>query len=176
MCLFSYHMRLDEIFWNIWKSFSGNILILHENYGCLLDDGFCLQSLEGRDRNKLCQSVKLFIRIFVFVTLSRESDSYSGRRVLDSSSPDVLVQSSVNSDIFGSHGLLCKLLDFLDSSWGTALVLDTVNKLGKVDCVVPGNQIRFGCSCLCHFGYVSMYSNLQTTMDGPARNAKAQDV
>jgi hypothetical protein len=35
--------------------------------------------------------------------------------------PDELVQSGVNSDILGSHGLLSKLLDLANSLWGLLL-------------------------------------------------------
>jgi hypothetical protein len=84
---------------------------------------FCLQFLEGRNLNKLCQSVKLFVSIFVFITLLRKSYTGPGGWVLDTGGPDVLVQSSVNRNILGSHGLLSKLENFLDRPWSKALEL-----------------------------------------------------
>ncbi len=80
------------------------------------------QSLEGRNLNNLCQSVKLSVSIFVFITLSQKSYTDPVGWVLDTS-PDVLVQSSVNTNILGSHGLLSKLENFLDRPWSKALEL-----------------------------------------------------
>jgi hypothetical protein len=111
---------------------------------CSINHTFRLQSLEGRDLDKLCQSVKLFIGIFVFVTLSRKTHTDSGRWVLDTSGPDVLVQTSIDSDILCCHGLLSKLADFLDCSWGTTFELLRVDALGNVDGVIPCHQIGFG--------------------------------
>lgn len=98
---------------------------------CLgLNDALCLKSLERRDLNELCESVKLFIGIFVFITLSRKSDTDSGGWLFDTSAPDELVKSGIDSDILGSHGLFSKLANFLDCPWRTALELLLVNAFG----------------------------------------------
>ncbi len=108
------------------------------------NDTLCLQTLEGRHLYELCQCVKLLSGIFIVVTLSGKSNTNSGWRVLDSGRPYMLVQSSVDSNILSSHGLLCEFADFLDRPRCSALVLLLVNKLGKLNGVIPGDKVGLG--------------------------------
>ena len=110
-----------------------------------------MQALEAGNINKLSPSVKLFVRIFVFIALSGKSHSDSGWGVLDPGSPNELVQFRVNSDIFGSHGLLCKLSNFLDRSRCSILELLLVYALRQVDGVIPSYQVGLGGRRLDHF-------------------------
>ncbi len=113
---------------------------------------FSLESLEASYFNKLCNSVQLFFSIFVFVSLSTKTNSYTRRDVSDTSAPDVFVQLRVNSYILSSHCFSCKLLDFLNGTRCLSLKGNLVSTLGEVDSVITRYEIWFLCSwcVLCH--------------------------
>ena len=61
------------------------------------------------------QGVELVDRVFILVPESGQTNSHPEGDTSHSLRPDCLVESGVNSDILGSHLLLSKLLDFLNS-------------------------------------------------------------
>ena len=55
--------------------------------------------------------------------------------------PDVLVEPGVDPDVLGSHLLLSKLLDLLDSPGRLVLEPDSMQPLVHVDRVLAGNDL-----------------------------------
>lgn len=62
----------------------------------------------------------------------------------DSLRPDVLVESGLDTDIWGAHGLLGELADLLDGSRSALLETHTVDALVQVDGVVTGHHLIDG--------------------------------
>jgi hypothetical protein len=75
-------------------------------------------TLEGSDRDVGDIRVKLFLGIFVIVTLTGDTDTDTVVSVLNTTSPQSLVQRGIDTDIGGTHSLLSELLDSLDSMRG----------------------------------------------------------
>ena len=126
----------------------GTVLLLHHNL-CSINV-LSLKSLETAHFNQLAKGIKLFISFFVFTALTAHTHSDTGRRVLDSSGPDKLVQTCIQTDVLGSHGLLCKLANLLDRTGCASLELLSLDALGEVDRVVTCDEIRLG-GTLDHF-------------------------
>ena len=61
--------------------------------------------------------IEFLLGIFLVVPLAGDSDTDSPWNAPDTTAPDVLVELHINSDISGSHSLLCKLPDLLDGIW-----------------------------------------------------------
>lgn len=68
---------------------------------------------------------ELLLSTLLVVSLSGDTDTDSVWDTLDTSGPELLVQLRVDTDIRSTHLLLGKLLDLLDSTWGSLLELDT---------------------------------------------------
>ena len=107
-----------------------------------------MKTLEGGNLNELGKGVKLLIGLLVLVALAAESDTDAGGGLANTGGPDVLVELGVDADVLGAHGLLCELLDGLDGAGGTLLEGGLVDHLGKVDGVVPGDEVRLGLALL----------------------------
>lgn len=71
------------------------------------------------------------LSVFFFISSSGDSQSQSEWNTLDTSLPDFLVQSWVQTDFFSTHVQLGELLDFLDGSWSSLLEGNTVQLLKK---------------------------------------------
>jgi len=63
---------------------------------------------------------------------------------LDTLSPDSLVKLGVEANIGGTHGLLSKFNDGLDSPWSTFLERATMHAPVKVDCLFIGSNVFEG--------------------------------
>jgi len=63
---------------------------------------------------------------------------------LDTLSPDSLVKLGVEANIGGTHGLLSKFNDGLDSPWSTFLEGATMHAPVKVDCLFIGSNVFEG--------------------------------
>ena len=108
------------------------------------DNVLCLEFLERANLNELGKCVKRVLGIFILVSLSAQSYSYASGDILDTALPHVLVEGGINTHILGSHGLFGKRADFLHCARSTALKLHLVNPFGKVDCVIPSNNVLLG--------------------------------
>merc|ERR1711917_42327 len=103
-----------------------------------------LELLEGVDWDVSDQSVKFLGRVFVLVSLSVKPGTDSVLNVSDSTFPAGLVQTGVDSDIIGTHGLLGKLSDGINGFWCPVFETDTVDTLVKVDSVFTANNVLDG--------------------------------
>ena len=120
--------------------YTGNTTFSIQSLGVI--DVLGAKTLERINLNQLHESVQFLISLLILVTLSRKAHANTGRWVLDSCGPQVLIQVRVNADILRSHGLGRKGANLLDSTWGLLLELASVNSLGEVDGVVASDQIR----------------------------------
>ena len=62
-------------------------------------------------------SVQFVYGVLILVSLTGKTNTDTERYVTDTLRPEVLVQTSVHTNIRGSHLLLSKLSDFLDGLW-----------------------------------------------------------
>jgi hypothetical protein len=109
--------------------------------GRLLLDDDSLQPLELGSRHDGNVGVQLLFCIFIVVSLSCESESHSVGQVLDTLSPDGVVEGGIKTDIGGSHSLEGELTDSLDCLWGSLLEGCAKDVFVQVDCVVAGNDL-----------------------------------
>lgn len=84
-----------------------------------------LETLGGRNVDGLDVREELLLGVLLVVSLSRDSESHSVGNTLDSSLPQLLVESGVESDVLSTHVELGELLDLLDGSRSSLLELDT---------------------------------------------------
>jgi len=92
----------------------------------------------------LDQCVELFGGVFVFVTLSLETDTDSVWYVTDTLRPDVLVQALVYSVVCCAHHQVGKLHALLDSSRCPLLETNALDSLVHVNGALDGVCILCG--------------------------------
>lgn len=80
-----------------------------------------------------------------------KSNAKSSGDILDTSLPDVVVESWVDSDVLGAHGLDGKLADLLNALGGTLLEGGVMHTGVQVDSVFTGNNVRQGRALLALF-------------------------
>jgi len=75
----------------------------------------------------------------LLVSLARNSDSNSVRKIADSLRPDELVELRINSDVSCSHHLSNPFFDFLESSGGLFLELCAMSQFMYIDSGINGS-------------------------------------
>merc|ERR1719370_2193439 len=83
-------------------------------------------------------------RVLVLVPQPGKPNPHPERDSSDTLSPDGLVQPSVDPHVLGSHLLLSKFLDLLDSPGSFVLEADAVQPLVHVDGVLPRHHLSHG--------------------------------
>lgn len=85
-----------------------------------------LQALGGGNHNWLHVREQWVLGVLLLVSLSGDFQSQSEWNTLDTSLPDLLVQSWVQTHLLSAHVQLGELLDLLDGSWSSLLERDTM--------------------------------------------------
>ena len=123
-----------------------------------------LQTLEGGNLHELGEGVELLAGLLVVVALAAQADAYAGGGLADAGGPNVLVELGVNTDVLGSHGFFGEFLDGLDCAGSALLECRLMNHFGKMDGVIPGDEVGLGLALLAvsggHFDLV-FYSSLK---------------
>ena len=90
------------------------------------------------------QGVKLLLGLLVVVPLAGKADTNPVGNVLDSASPDLLVQAGVHTHVLGAHLRVGELADGLDGLGSALLEGGSVNVLVQVNGVLAGHHILQG--------------------------------
>merc|ERR1719384_2182390 len=122
----------------------------HENrHGNKVFVNLALGDLDVGDKG-----VELVDAVLVLVPEPGEADPHPEGDAPHALGPDGLVQPCVDPHVLGSHLLLCKLLDLLDSSGSPVLEADAVEPLVEVDSVFAGHHLAH-CAGLLSAGHLS---------------------
>jgi hypothetical protein len=89
----------------------------------------------------LDKSVQSLLGFLILVTLAVQADADTVWDIADTTGPDELVQTDINTDIIGSHLLLGKGSELLDGVTGTLLERDTMDALVQVYGVLTADNI-----------------------------------
>merc|ERR1719313_1578919 len=98
----------------------------------LVLDVFCLQAFETLHWHMLDESEHFFLRVFIFIALSRHAHTDTLRHIADATAPNKFIQLGVNANVFGAHHFGSELTNLTDCSWSTLLELELVEVLVKV--------------------------------------------
>ena len=74
-----------------------------------------LEVIKGIDIDDGNESVEFVGGLLVFAALAVHANSESVRHVAYTASPNLFIEAGVDANVSGTHGLLGKLLDLLDS-------------------------------------------------------------
>ena len=113
--------------------------------------------------------VKLLLGILIIVTLTGDTDTNTVVSVLNTTRPDSLVQRGVKTNVLGTHSLLSKSLDSLDSMRSTLSQRATKDMLVHVDGVLTSDNISEGGTLLgglLVLGHLFIIINISDQMDG----------
>jgi len=88
--------------------------------------------------------IKLLLGILIVITLASDADAHAMGDVLNTFSPNLLVEGGIKADIRGAHVLMRKLFDCLYGSRRALLERLFVEVFVQVYRVLPGDNVGDG--------------------------------